>query len=89
MALSTRFHLLHSRQPRRLIRREGLLIEAFGYSGVTGITFALLRRFRELVWIGLGLLCLALVGGQQQFMKVVPTTQVLVPDPEGSPQNSL
>jgi uncharacterized protein (TIRG00374 family) len=58
-----------------------LLLEAFGYSGVTGITFALLRRFRELVWIGLGLLCLALVGGQQQFKKVLPTTPVLVPDP--------
>jgi glycosyltransferase 2 family protein len=58
-----------------------LLLEAFGYSGVTGITFALLRRFRELAWIGLGLLCLALVGGQQQFRKVVPTPQVLVPDP--------
>ena len=41
-----------------------LLLSAFGYSDVTGITFALLRRFRELVWIGLGLLCLALVGGR-------------------------
>ena len=41
-----------------------LLLSAFGYSNVTGITFALLRRFRELVWIGLGLLCLALVGGR-------------------------
>ncbi|OQW31294.1 MAG: hypothetical protein A4E19_20200 [Nitrospira sp. SG-bin1] len=39
-----------------------LLLQAFGYSDVTGITFALLRRFRELVWIGVGLLCLALVG---------------------------
>ncbi|TKS59248.1 MAG: TIGR00374 family protein [Nitrospira sp.] len=37
-----------------------LLLKAFGYSDVTGITFALLRRFRELVWIGIGLLCLAL-----------------------------
>ena len=27
-----------------------------------GVTFALLLRFRELVWIELGLLCLALVG---------------------------
>jgi glycosyltransferase 2 family protein len=36
-----------------------LLLKAFGYSDVTGITFALLRRFRELVWIGVGLLCLA------------------------------
>ena len=41
-----------------------LLLSAFGYSEVTGITFALLRRFRELVWIGIGLLCLALVGGR-------------------------
>jgi glycosyltransferase 2 family protein len=41
-----------------------LLLSAFGYSDVTGITFALLRRFRELVWIGLGLLCLALVDGR-------------------------
>lgn len=39
-----------------------LLLQAFGYSDVTGITFALLRRFRELVWIGVGLLCLAAVG---------------------------
>jgi uncharacterized protein (TIRG00374 family) len=36
-----------------------LLLEAFGYSG---IIFALLRRFRELVWIGVGLLCLAMQG---------------------------
>lgn len=35
------------------------LLKAFGYSDVTGITFALLRRFREVVWLGLGLLCLA------------------------------
>ena len=39
-----------------------LLLQAFGYSDVTGITFALLRRFRELVWIGIGLLCLAAIG---------------------------
>jgi uncharacterized protein (TIRG00374 family) len=41
-----------------------LLLQAFGYSDVTGITFALLRRFRELVWIGIGLVCLALIGKQ-------------------------
>jgi uncharacterized protein (TIRG00374 family) len=41
-----------------------LLLSAFGYSDITGITFALLRRFRELVWIGIGLLCLLLVGGR-------------------------
>ena len=39
-----------------------LLLKAFGYSDVTGITFALLRRFRELVWIGIGLACLAVLG---------------------------
>lgn len=39
-----------------------LLLKAFGYSEVTGLTFALLRRFRELVWIGIGLLCLAMMG---------------------------
>ena len=36
-----------------------LLLRAFGYSDVTGMTFALLRRARELVWIAIGLLCLA------------------------------
>ena len=39
-----------------------LLLKAFGYSDLTGITFALLRRFRELAWIGIGLLCLAVIG---------------------------
>ena len=39
-----------------------LLLKAFGYSDLTGITFALLRRFRELVWIGIGLVCLAAIG---------------------------
>lgn len=44
-----------------------LLLQAFGYSDVTGITFALLRRFRELVWIGIGLLCLASAGKPRSF----------------------
>lgn len=39
-----------------------LLLKAFGYSDVTGVTFALLRRFRELVWIGVGLACLGSIG---------------------------
>lgn len=38
-----------------------LLLRAFGYSEVAGVAFALLRRFRELVWISIGLLCLALI----------------------------
>lgn len=37
------------------------LLSAFGYGEVTGITFALLRRFREFVWIALGLGCLAIM----------------------------
>ena len=58
--------------PGSLGAQEGgnmLLLRAFGYSDVTGITFALFRRFRELVWIGLGLLCLALVGGRAAVIR--------------------
>ncbi len=40
------------------------LLLAFGYSELTGITFALLLRVRELVWIGIGLFCLAALGGR-------------------------
>jgi glycosyltransferase 2 family protein len=36
-----------------------MLLTAYGYSDVTGMTFALLRRMRELIWIGVGVLCLA------------------------------
>lgn len=39
-----------------------LLVTTFGYGEVTGITFALLRRFRELVWIVVGLVCLGITG---------------------------
>lgn len=39
-----------------------LLLLAFGYSELIGITFALLRRLRELAWIAMGLLCLAALG---------------------------
>lgn len=44
-----------------------LLLKAFGYGEVTGLTFALLRRFRELVWIGIGLLCLAVMGKKKVY----------------------
>ncbi|MEW6245488.1 MAG: lysylphosphatidylglycerol synthase transmembrane domain-containing protein [Nitrospirota bacterium] len=43
-----------------------LLLTAFGYDEVTGMTFALLRRFRELVWIAIGLLCLAALGYRKE-----------------------
>ncbi len=42
------------------------LLLAFGYPDITGITFALLRRLREIVWICIGLLCLAALGGWGQ-----------------------
>lgn len=40
-----------------------LLLMAHGYSDVAGITFAILRRVREFVWIVVGLACLAALGG--------------------------
>ena len=42
-----------------------LVLRVFRCSDFTGITFAFLRRFRELAWIGVGLLRLALSGGRQ------------------------
>ena len=58
-----------------------LLLEAFGYSGVTGMTFALLRRFRELVWIGIGLWCLAMQGGRIVAVENLAHKPGIVPDP--------
>ena len=40
-----------------------LLLMAYGYSDLAGIIFAVLRRVRELVWIIIGLACLAALGG--------------------------
>jgi glycosyltransferase 2 family protein len=54
--------------PGSLGAQEGgnlLVLVAFGYSEVTGITFALLRRVRELIWIAIGLGCLAALGGRE------------------------
>ena len=54
--------------PGSLGAQEGgnlLVLVAFGYTELTGITFALLRRVRELVWIAIGLACLAALGGRQ------------------------
>jgi glycosyltransferase 2 family protein len=38
-----------------------MLVEAYGHSEVIGMTFALLRRLRELVWIAIGIVCLVLL----------------------------
>lgn len=45
-----------------------LLLVTFGFSELIGILFALVRRFRELVWICVGLICLAAMGGQSREM---------------------
>lgn len=42
-----------------------MLLLAYGYTDVAGMTFALLRRLRELVWIVIGLVCLAILGGRR------------------------
>ncbi|MER3424813.1 MAG: hypothetical protein C4293_17920, partial [Nitrospiraceae bacterium] len=53
-----------------------LLLAAYGYSDVVGITFSIVRRFRELVWIGIGLMCLGTLGG---FRGRIPTAEVKGP----------
>jgi glycosyltransferase 2 family protein len=53
--------------PGSLGAQEGgytLLLMTFGYSEVTGITFALIRRLREILWIVFGLVCLMLLKNQ-------------------------
>ncbi len=53
--------------PGSLGAQEGgytLLLVSFGYSEVTGITFALIRRLREILWILVGLGCLMLLKGK-------------------------
>lgn len=44
-----------------------LLLVAYGYPDVTGITFALIRRLREILWIGVGLICLILLKGRESI----------------------
>lgn len=53
--------------PGSLGAQEGgylLLLLTFGYTELTGITFALIRRLREVVWILVGLGCLVAVRGR-------------------------
>ena len=66
--------------PGSLCAQEGgdlLLLKAFGCSEVTGITFALLRRFRELVWIGIGLAALAWSTGDSVLLGKTPQANKL------------
>ncbi|MDH4192703.1 MAG: flippase-like domain-containing protein [Nitrospirota bacterium] len=53
--------------PGSLGAQEGgytLLLMSFGYTEVTGITFALIRRLREILWILFGLVCLMVLKNQ-------------------------
>ncbi|HQU28606.1 MAG: flippase-like domain-containing protein [Nitrospira sp.] len=61
--------------PGSLGAQEGgytLLLMSFGYSEVTGLTFALIRRLREILWIVVGLVCLAALKGQDVFKSSTP-----------------
>ncbi len=54
--------------PGSLGAQEGgyvLLLLAYGYPDVTGITFALVRRLREILWIAIGLACLMILKGRE------------------------
>jgi death-on-curing protein len=62
LGLYQKRHLLHPRQPRCQRRRECARAESFWLLRRHGITFVLLRRFWEQVWIGVWLACLAVVG---------------------------
>lgn len=57
------------------------LLTGFGYSEVTGVTFALLRRFREGVWIAVGVACLAAMGRERPAPGEVVQPTSPSPDP--------
>ncbi|MGD9850075.1 MAG: flippase-like domain-containing protein [Nitrospirales bacterium] len=63
--------------PGSLGAQEGgytLLLMSFGYSEVTGLTFALIRRLREILWIVIGLGCLMLLQGKNFTGTSEPTS---------------
>lgn len=69
--------------PGSLGAQEGgyvLLLLSFGYTDVTGITFALVRRLREILWILIGLLCLIFLKGRNTVVTESPS-----PGPSGIP----
>jgi uncharacterized membrane protein YbhN (UPF0104 family) len=64
--------------PGSLGAQEGgytLLLMSFGYSEVTGITFALIRRLREILWILFGLVCLMLLKNQDGVSKPISSLE--------------
>ncbi len=65
--------------PGSLGAQEGgytLLLISFGYTEVTGITFALIRRLREILWIFIGLGCLMMLKGTDLSRPTDPTSVV-------------
>ena len=61
--------------PGSLGAQEGgyvLLLLSYGYTDVTGITFALVRRLREILWILVGLLCLVFLKGREPVITENP-----------------
>ena len=63
--------------PGSLGAQEGgytLLLMSFGYTEVTGIIFALIRRFREILWIVIGLGCLMLLKGKDISLSTESTS---------------
>ncbi|MDR4495855.1 MAG: flippase-like domain-containing protein [Nitrospirales bacterium] len=63
--------------PGSLGAQEGgytLLLMSFGYSEVTGLTFALIRRVREILWIVIGLGCLMVLRGKNLSSSSEPTS---------------
>ena len=53
------------------------MLKAFAYPDVTGITFVLLWRFRELIWIGIELPALAVAGRGSVFLEKTPQANSL------------
>ena len=69
--------------PGSLGAQEGgyvLLLLSYGYSDVTGITFALVRRLREILWILVGLVFLVFLKGRDTMATENPS-----PGPTGNP----
>lgn len=63
--------------PGSLGAQEGgylLLLMGFGYDQVTGITFALIRRLREILWIGLGLIFLMALKSDREMTSAQEST---------------